>query len=306
MDIAILGSGAMGSLFGGLLSADGHDVTLIDVWEEHVHTINESGLTITALNGTERTVDVPAVSDPDSAAPVDLVVVFVKSTDTETALADAEPILDTADVLTLQNGLGNPETIAEFVPEKQIIAGVTAHGSTLEAPGHIIHAGVGSTSIGRYFGENDPTVEHIADAFSRAGIDTEVTDDIQDAVWEKVLVNVGINASTALARVRNGRLADTESGTRLLETAVTEAIAVARSEGRTVREDIVSHVKAVAEATGANTSSMRQDIESGRQTEIERLNGKIVRLANQHDIEVPINRTMTDLVRLAERSDELS
>ncbi|MFC6962634.1 ketopantoate reductase family protein [Halocatena marina] len=305
MDIAILGSGAMGSLFGGLLSADGHDVTLIDVWEKHVHTINESGLTITELNGTERTVDVPAVSDPDAAAPVDLVVVFVKSTDTKTALADAEPILDTADVLTLQNGLGNPETIAEFVSETQIIAGVTAHGSTLEAPGHISHAGVGSTSIGRYFDENDPTVEHIAEAFSRAGIDTEVTDDIRDAVWEKVLVNVGINASTALSRVQNGRLADTKPGTRLLQAAVTEAIAVARSEGRTVREDIVSHVKAVAEATGANTSSMRQDIEAGRQTEIERLNGEIVRLADQHDIEVPINRTMADLVRLAERSDEL-
>ncbi|WP_248906051.1 ketopantoate reductase family protein [Halocatena marina] len=305
MDIAILGSGAMGSLFGGLLSADGHDVTLIDVWEKHVHTINESGLTITELNGTERTVDVPAVSDPDAAAPVDLVVVFVKSTDTKTALADAEPILDTADVLTLQNGLGNPETIAEFVSETQIIAGVTAHGSTLEAPGHISHAGVGSTSIGRYFDENDPTVEYIAEAFSRAGIDTEVTDDIRDAVWEKVLVNVGINASTALSRVQNGRLADTKPGTRLLQAAVTEAIAVARSEGRTVREDIVSHVKAVAEATGANTSSMRQDIEAGRQTEIERLNGEIVRLADQHDIEVPINRTMADLVRLAERSDEL-
>lgn len=303
MKTAIIGSGAMGSLFGGLLAADGHDVTLVDVWEEHVRAINENGLALATPDGEERTIDVRAVTDSNGIGSVDLVVVFVKSTHTEEALRDAKPILDGADVLTLQNGLGNPETIAEYVPEERIVAGVTAHGSTLEGPGRITHAGEGQTTVGRYFTENDTDVERVADALTAAGIETNVADDARDAVWEKVLVNAGINAITALARVRNGRLVKTDSGARLLEAAVTEAVAVAQAEDRTVRDDVVSYVRDVAEATGANESSMRQDIETGRETEIEYLNAEVVRRADRHDIEVPVNRTLTDLVRLAEHGD---
>lgn len=304
MKTAIIGSGAMGSLFGGLLAADGHDVTLVDVWEEHVRTINENGLVIATPDGEERTIDVPAVTDPKSIDSADLVVVFVKSIHTEDAIRNAEPVLDDADVLTLQNGLGNPETIAEYVPEERIVVGVTAHGSTLEGPGRITHAGEGQTTVGRYFAENDAGVERIAEALTAAGIETDVADDVRDAVWEKVLVNVGINAITALARVRNGRLVETDPGARLLEAAVIEAAAVARAEGRTVRDDVVSYVRNVADATGANESSMRQDVETGRETEIERLNGEVVRRADDHGIDVPVNRTLTDLVRLAERGDD--
>lgn len=293
----------MGSLFGGLLAADGHDVTLVDVWEEHVRAINENGLAVATPDGEERRIDVPAVTDAGSVGSVDLVVVFVKSTHTEDAIRDAGPLLDDADVLTLQNGLGNPETIAEYVPEERIVAGVTAHGSTLEGPGRIVHAGEGATTVGRYFAENDAAVERVADALTAAGIDTDVADDVRDAVWEKVLVNVGINAITALARVRNGRLADTDPGGRLLEAAVTEAVAVARAEGRSIRDDVVPYVREVAEATGENESSMRQDVETGRETEIERLNGEVVRRAERHGIDVPVNRTLSDLVRLAERGD---
>lgn len=300
MDVAVIGSGAMGSLFGGRLAQAGVRVTFVDVWKAHVEALNEEGLVIETPDGTDRIRNVQATTTPGSVGPIDLLLVFVKSIHTRQAVADAAPLLDGTEVLTLQNGLGNPETLAEFVDESRVIAGVTAHGSTMVEPGRIRHAGRGATTIGRYFGNNDDTVAAVAETFTEAGIETAVADDITDAVWEKVLVNVGINAATALARVRNQRLVTTEPGRRLLGSAVREAAAVAAAEGVAVRDDIIDHVLDIAERTGANRSSMRQDVEAGRRTEIETLNGEVVRRAEAHDIKTPVNRALADLVRLTE------
>jgi 2-dehydropantoate 2-reductase len=312
LHVAVLGSGAMGSLYGGRLARSGVDVTLVDVWDEHVEAIREDGLRIEVGDAAATddwgaahgpvSVDVPATTDPGSVGDVDLVVVFVKSTATVEAMADADEagLLDGADVLTLQNGLGNPETVAEFVPEERVIAGVTSHGATLEGPGRVFHAGAGPTRIGRYFAANDDRVETVAAAFRESGFETEVTGAVADAIWEKVLVNVGINAATALARVDNGALAATAPGRRLVEAAVREAVAVARAEGHDVRDNAVEHVIAVAEATAVNRSSMRQDVEAGRETEIERLHGAVVERAEAAGIDVPVTRTLADLVRLAD------
>lgn len=300
MDVAILGSGAMGSLVGGRLTEAGHAVTLLDVWDEHVRAMNDDGLRVTA-DGSDERIDVTATTDPSSVSPPDLLVVFVKSIHTGEALADAESLLGPGiDVLTLQNGLGNPETIAEFVPRENVIAGVTTHGATLEDPGHVYHAGSGPTTIGRYFVDNDERVRAVAGALTDAGFETSVSGEIRDAVWEKVLVNVGVNAPTALARVENGLLADTDPGRRIVETAVTEAAAVARSEGRDVDDDIVGEVLEIAAATGTNRSSMLQDVEAGRRTEIDRIHGAVVDRADGTGVDVPANRLLADLVRLAE------
>lgn len=303
--VAVIGSGAMGSLYGGRLAASGVEVTLVDIWTEHIETIREQGLRITSSDD-EETIDVAATTNPESIESVELVLLFVKSTATETAMADAAEtgLLNDADVLTLQNGLGNPETIAEFVPEKRVIAGVTSHGATMDGPGQIFHAGAGPTSIGRYFAENDDHVKRIARTLQDAGFETIVTDAVRDAIWEKVLVNIGINAPTALARVKNGTLATTAPGRRIVETAVMEAARVAHSEGHDIRQDIVDHVLAVAETTGGNRSSMRQDVEAGRKTEIEKLHGAVVARADRVDINAPVNRTLADLVRLAETDTE--
>lgn len=290
----------MGSLFGGLLAADGHDVTLVDLWEEHVQALNEEGLVISTPDGSERTIDVTATTDPTAIESVDLAMIFVKSIHTESAVEDAAPILDGADVLTVQNGLGNAEVIGEYVSKDQIIGGVTSQGAILEGPGQITHAGRGPTSVGRYFHDNDAKVQEIAEHFTAAGIETDVTDTVRDIVWEKVLVNLGINAATGLARVKNGAIAETEPGRQLVKATITEGQAVARQEGRTIRDDIVEYVLEIAEETAQNKSSMRQDIEAGRMTEIETLNGEIVRRANRHKIEAPANQTLTHLVQLAE------
>jgi 2-dehydropantoate 2-reductase len=312
--VAVLGSGAMGSLYGGRLARSGVDVTLVDVRADHVEAVRADGLRIDVDDAaiTEEwgagdgsvSVDVAATTDPGSVPDVDLVVVFVKSTATATAVADAAEtgLLEGAEVLTLQNGLGNPETIAEYVPEERVIAGVTSHGATLAGPGRVFHAGAGPTRIGRYFAGNDGRVATVADAFRAAGFETEVTDAVGDAIWEKVLVNLGINAPTALARVDNGALAATGPGRCLVEAVVTEAAAVASAAGADVREDAVEHVLAVAAATAENRSSMRQDVEAGRETEIERLHGAVVDRAERAGIDVPVTRTLADLVRLAESS----
>jgi 2-dehydropantoate 2-reductase len=300
MRFAVLGGGAMGSLFGGRLAADGADVTVVHRGADHVRAIRRDGLTVETPDGDARTVNLAATTDPDDPGDVDVVLVLVKSTDTREAVTGAASLLRGADVLTLQNGLGNPEAIAEVVEEEAVLAGVTAQGATFLGPGRVRHAGRGPTRIGRYFAGDDGTVEAIADRFTAAGIKTAVADDVRVAVWEKVLVNVGVNAATALARVPNGHLADTDPGRRLLESAVSEAAAVARAEGRPVREDAVEHTIAIAEETAANHSSMRQDVERGRTTEIETINGAVVERAADHGIDVPVNRTLADLVRLAE------
>lgn len=306
MEITIIGSGAMGSLYGGLLAASDAEVTLVDVWEEHVQTITTDGLQIVSSTG-EQTIDVAATTNVSTLATTDLIIVFVKSTHTRSALEDIPAtLIENTDVLTLQNGLGNPETIADFVPRENVIAGVTAHGATLAEPGRVFHAGSGPTTIGRYFGDSDAQTQTIAELFTTAGFETSVSNTIQDDLWEKVLVNIGINAPTAIARVENGRLVTTDSGEALIEAAVAEAARVARSEGCDIRDDIIQYVKDVAAATGENKSSMLQDIEAERKTEIDYLHGAIVDRAERNAIPVPVNRTLANVVRLTERGNNVN
>lgn len=307
MRVAVLGPGAMGSLFGGLLAAAGDEVTLVGRSGDHVAAVERDGLRISTAEGVadgDRRVELRATTDPEAVGRIDLLLVFVKSYDTASAMADAGPLLasDPA-VLTLQNGLGNAETIAEHVPEERVLAGTTAQGAVFEGPGHVQHAGAGHTVVGRYFGPNDATVERVAGTLTDAGVETEPVEDVRDAVWEKLLVNVGVNAATGLARVRNGLLAETEPGRRILERAIGEAARVARAEGRTLPDDPVESAVAVAEATAHNRSSMSQDLAAGRRTEIEYVNGAIVERAADHGVDVPVNETLTDLIRLAEAGD---
>lgn len=308
MQIAVLGAGAMGSLFGGLLAAAGEDVTLLTRNAAHVDAIRNRGLRIVderSDSGTDRIVPVRATTDPETVGPVDLVLVFVKSYATAEALADAEPLLGPeTDVLTLQNGLGNAETIAEHVPDCRLLVGVTTHGAIHDAPGTVHHTGAGDTALGRWRGDataGGDSATEIAAVLTAAGIPTEVVADPETLVWEKVLVNVGINAPTALARVDNGALVDTESGRAVLRSAVSEAEQVARARGHDVREDVVEYAIAVAERTASNRSSMRVDLESGHRTEVESLYGAVLDRAAAESLDVPVVRTLADLVRLAER-----
>ena len=301
MHVAVVGAGALGTLFAGRLAWSGTSVTLVGHPGPHIDAIDDRGIWIERPEGTAVSVDVTVTIEHDDVAAADWVLLAVKSYDTESAMADIAPSLDGTTVLSVQNGLGNAETIANYVARDQVVVGTTGHGASIPEPGRVDHAGTGETVIGRYFTDTDEEVEAIAAMLTAADVETRVTDRPKDAIWEKLLVNVAINAATALTRVQNGRLITTQPGERLLERAIEEGVAVARAEGRSVPNDVADHAKTVARQTATNISSMRQDIESGSRTEIDALNGAIVSLGREHEIETPVNRTLADLVRLAER-----
>jgi 2-dehydropantoate 2-reductase len=200
--------------------------------------------------------------------------------------------------MTLQNGMGNADMIAQFIRPDRILAGTTSHGATLLGPGSIRHAGIGPTTIGAW-AKTEESLENargVAEFFTRAGIETEAVEDVHSVVWNKLLINVGINAITALTDIKNGQLLDLEGTRDISRAAVQEAISVARALGIQVNENAPDHVFKVAQATAVNRSSMGQDVDNRRQTEISAINGYIVREAYKLGINAPVNQTLTALV----------
>ena len=296
MKIAVVGAGAMGSLFGAILAESGEDVRLYDIWKEHVKAVNEKGLDI-ELNGKTRSVSINATSDKRQIGKTDLAIIFVKSTQTVDAARVASELLGNKGfVLTLQNGMGNADIIGEIIDPDRIIAGTTSHGATMLGPGSIRHAGTGPTVIGMWTGIQKTGIAKIADVFNKAGIITETVDDVRNVIWAKLLVNVGINAITALTGIKNGRILDLSATKALSCAAVEEAMEVAEAQGVKVAGNTVEHVFQVAEATSANRSSMGQDVDNKRQTEISAINGAVVKEAQKLGINVPVNQTLTALI----------
>ena len=298
MKIAVVGAGAMGSLFGALLAEAGNDVWLCDIRQDHVEAVNDRGLTI-ENDGLSRIVDIPATHDPSRLGPRDLVIIFVKSTQTKAAAQTARALAGAGGaVMTLQNGMGNADSIAEHFPPERILAGTTAIGATLLGPGRIRHAGVGPTVVGawRPSAQGHQLARRMAGAFGRAGIETEVVDDVRGVIWNKLLINVGINAITALTGIKNGQLLELEMTRELSRVAVEEAMRVARAQGIPIRPDAVDVVFEVAEATAANRSSMGQDVDNERPTEIDAINGYIVRESKRLGLEAPVNFSLTALI----------
>jgi len=288
----------MGSLFGGLLAEAGEDVVLVDVWEEHMRAINERGLRIRGVSG-DRVVRVKATTKHAEVGVVDLVLLQVKSYATEKAIRDALPMVgERTVVLTLQNGLGNVEKIAAVVGRERVLAGTTAHGATVLGPGEIYHAGRGPTVIGEVDGRITDRVKAIAELFNRAGIETEVTDNIMGAVWTKMLANVAINALTAITGLYNGELLELEETKAVMLKAVDEAVAVAKAMGiKLLVEDPHEFVLGIARATATNKSSMLQDVERGRRTEIDAINGMIVHYGRELGIPTPVNEALVAAVK---------
>jgi 2-dehydropantoate 2-reductase len=302
MKIAVVGAGAMGSLFGALLAEADNEVWLYDVWEEHVQAINREGLSV-EREGAFRTVHLNATTEPDRIGAADLTIVFVKSTQTRSAAKTAQRIAGSdGSVMTLQNGMGNADVIAEFIEPDRILAGTTSHGATMLGAGRIRHAGMGLTTIG-VWADTEPgrrRAGQFADFFNQAGIETQAVEEVHSVVWNKLLINIGINAITALSGIRNGQLLDLENTRKVSRAAVEEAMAVARACNIKIKEDAVDMVFQVAAATAVNRSSMGQDVDHKRQTEISAINGFIVREAQKLGMEAPVNFTLTALIQTLE------
>jgi len=300
MRIVVFGAGAMGSWLGALLHEAGHDVTLV-ARREHSVVMREHGLLVT---GKTQIAARPKVVSRAADAPVpELLVLAVKAYDTKHAVQDAAPLLGArTDVLSFQNGLGNVEAIADVVDERRVFAGVTTHGVTLVEPGHVEHAGVGYFRVGSPFGEH-ARARAIADALRETGLEIEATERIAGEVWAKVIVNASINPITAITGLRNGALLMVPALRELMQRVVEEAIDVARADDAPLPdEDLLVRARKVAELTASNKSSMLQDVERGRATEIDAICGEIVQRGARHGVDTPVNLALRALVKGVEES----
>lgn len=318
MDILVFGAGNLGSLVGGLL-ARVHDVTLVGR-DPHISAIQAHGLTVTGAAEAETNPDAATSIPPsmDGTDAADLAIVTVKTYDTATA-AHALSTGEYGAVCSLQNGL-TESIIAEQLGSHSgagtgtgtnsdsgpvILAGTATYGARLEEPGVVECTGLGTVTIGLHGGGTHPWAEGAGEAFESAGIITTVASDMPYRRWEKLAINAGINAPTALARVTNGALVDGPAS-ELSRTAARETAALARAVGVHLSDDhAVDAVESVAEATAPNHSSMRQDVETGNRTEIDAINGEIVNRAADHGIDVPVNVTLTALIRAWEAERDL-
>jgi len=303
MKIAVLGAGAMGSLFGGKLAQGGHEVTLIGTRAEHVERINLEGLYMDGLGGGLR-VKVRACLSAAEAGPAELVLVCVKAFQTREAMAGAASLVGPETmVLTLQNGLGNVESLVEVVGQGPVMAGTTSHGANLSEPGRVCHAGAGLTTLGELSGRLSGRLKTLGRVFEESGLaPVALSDNVQGLIWKKLVINVAINAITALARINNGQILDFPEAGEISRLAVLEAVEVARRKGITFPDDPVQVTRQVARETGANRSSMLQDIIRQRRTEIEVINGAVVREGEALGVPVPVNKVLSGLVSVYQRT----
>ncbi|MDR1482173.1 MAG: 2-dehydropantoate 2-reductase [Synergistaceae bacterium] len=302
MKISILGAGAMGCMMSGFL-VKRHEVCLVDVWREHVDEINRNGLRI-RFGGEVETVHPKAVTNPDDAKGADLVIVFVKSIQTAEAMEGAKVLLggDTL-VLSLQNGYGNDQDIRKFVPEKNIIMGTTDRAASVLGPGFVNNSGGRLIHIGP-LGEDSSGAERTAAAFRECGLDTDVYDshEVSAMIWDKLMINCANNALAAILDINTPQLAD-EPLSDLFKTLLRESVEVARACGLPFEYGVYeekNYALLNSLAKEARTS-MWQDVNKKRRTEIDRMNGAIVRLGREKGVPTPCSEMVVRLVHAIEK-----
>lgn len=302
MNIAVVGPGALGCLLAGRFFIAGESVRLVDYRPERARVLLEQGIIFTDLDGSRLSLPIPVVL-PQELEPADLTILTVKAHQTATAVRSLPVLMAAGGVaLTLQNGLGNLEAMAAVAGPKRLLAGVTFVGATRPAEGEVVFAGQGPTVIGAPAGStvSREEMEQVAQIFRRAGLECQVRGDIEAVLWEKLVVNVGINPLTAILRVRNGALLDLPPAWELAVAAAQEAATVAESSGLTLTIDPELRLSQVCTATAENRSSMLQDILAGRATEIEALNAQVVQRGAALGISTPVNACLTEIIRALE------
>lgn len=284
----------MACLFGARLSLHA-DVTLLGTWVEGLEALQHGGIRLEA-GGLESRHPVRATSDPLDCRGARFAIVAVKSWQTRrTAEMLASCLSPEGVALTLQNGLGNLETLSEILGSERCALGVTTAGATLVGPGSVRAGGTGPTYVVRH-----PRLEPYLPILGQAGLAIEVEDDVESLLWGKLVVNTGINPLTALLRVRNGELLSDEHARALMGDAARETAAVAAGLGvRLPFRNPASQAEAVAERTAMNCSSMLQDMLRGAPTEIDAINGAVAAEGARLGVAAPVNRTLWRLVRAA-------
>ena len=308
MKVCVLGAGALGSAIGGTLAMHGVDVCLINRNQAHIDAIRKNGLTLypgSALN-KPFTIRVQAQTDCLGIGEADLILVLVKSSATASAIEHALPLIgkNTA-ILSLQNGLGNEETILTKVTPHHLLGGRTYIGGMLLKPGHVVATTLHKlTRIGELNGSHSPRLETIKQLFENAGMPTEISDNIVGEMWDKLLVNVATGAISGLTRLTYGDMYAMPEIEALACAAVEEGIAVAQANGvrlsSTTARDI--WLKASAGLPPEFKTSMLQSLEKGNITEIDFINGAVVRHGHKKSIPTPVNQALVACIKGLEKS----
>ncbi len=314
MKIVIVGPGAMGCLFAAFLAKvipisknAENELWLLDKNKERAAFLNQRGISVEGISGSWQA-RVKATADVKDIDKADLIIICVKSYNTKEAVLQSKSLIsENTKIMTLQNGIGNVEIIGEVVGgADRVIGGVTSQGATLIDAGHFRHAGRGETVIGRIDGKIPVEMRSIREIFNKAGLEIRISRDIKGLLWSKLIINVGINALTAITLLRNGKLIEFEGTRRILQESVSEANRVAkRKRIKLIYDDPLAKVETVCEATATNISSMLQDVLRKKRTEIDFINGVIVRQAQGLGISVPVNTMLVDLVKTIESSYDL-
>ncbi|MDE0063351.1 MAG: 2-dehydropantoate 2-reductase [Gammaproteobacteria bacterium] len=314
--VVVLGAGAMGSLFGGLVAEGGLDVTLVDPWREHIDAIRESGLRMVG-HGGDRHIRVEATTDAASVRSADIVFVQCKANFNAAAAASVRHLFAKGDhakgdhakyghagggdtvAISFQNGLGNEEELAGYFGADRVLGGLTAQGANIEAPGVVRNHAELPSYIGEMNGGISKRTRSIAKILTDANLPTEASENIRRDIWRKLMANIAISAVSGITGLNIGQIFNGHMADDVAYAALDEAIAVARAcgidlssgEAREILEKIAG-----PDGTPQNKSSLRMDIENERPSEIDYINGAVVKLAREHGIAVPVNEALLALV----------
>jgi len=299
--VAVVGAGAMGCLYAGAFHRAGADVTLVDVNPEHLAAINAHGLELATRAGVV-TLRLPALRPEEASETADLVVLFTKTFHTDAALEGVKATIGPeTHVMTLQNGLGNDAAVARHVAREHVIVGVSTLPADLVGPGRVRSHGEGGSKIYPAFGGDRGLAQEVADLLSDGGLPTVLEPDIQAAIWSKAIFNAAMNTLCALTRRTPGFLGAHQESQALIRAVVLEGVAAANAAGVAIEAQPILDLTVVSVTDHADhEASMLQDIKAGRRTEVDAINGAIVRAAHAAGVATPVTETLWRLVKLEE------
>ena len=301
MKVTVVGAGAMGCLYAAAFHRAGAEVTLVDVNREHIAAINERGLILDTRAGAE-VLPLRALTPDQAAGQSDLILLFTKTFHTDTALDGVKAIIGPGShVLTLQNGLGNDEAVGRHVPRGRVLAGVSTLPSDLVSPGKVRSHGEGGSRLYPAFGGDPGFAQQVAALLTAGGIPTRLEPRIHEAIWSKAIFNAAMNTLCALTRRTPGFLGAHAESRAIIRAVVEEGVAAANASGVAVDARPIHELTHVSMTDHADhKASMLQDLNAGRRTEVDAINGAIVRAATQAGVAVPVTEALWRLVKLEE------
>ncbi len=303
MKIAIIGAGAMGSVYAARFAEAGHEVVAIDPWRAHMDAIAAQGLRLDGPDGNRTVTDIQATDAPEAAEGAGLVVIATKAAGVAGAAQALRPHLGTeTTVVTIQNGLGAGERIAAHLPGEAVLLGVAdGFGASVPAPGHVRHAAMKLIRLGELSGGETDRLQKVAEIWQGAGFNARTFADIHQLIWEKLLCNVTLSAPCTVFDCTVGELLDHPEHWRTALACTSEAHACGLAEGIGFGfDDPVDYVTRFAEALRGASPSMRLDHLAGRRSEIDFINGAIPSIGRRHGIATPVNAELTEAVRARE------